>query len=87
MPTATDGLLATRIARLATEQAIKDRDGPSDQNHSSLIRAAKFSAITANCPLDSVEPILLDEQGIGKEESAVWDVLGTKPSDFYKLEE
>lgn len=87
MPTATDGLLATRIARLATEQAIADRDGPSDQRHSSLIRATPFDAITANCPLDSDEPDHLDEQEIGNEEVAVWDALSSKPSDFFKQEE
>ena len=87
MPTATDGLLATRIVRLATEQAIADRDGPSDQHHSSLIRATPVDTITANCPLDSNEPDHLDEQDIGNEEVAVWDALGSKPSDFFKQEE
>jgi len=78
MPTATDGLLATRIARMATEQAIMDRDGPSDQHHSSMIRATEVEEIKANCPLDSSEPDLVDDQELGNEDVPVMDLLDTR---------
>lgn len=60
MPTARDGLLATRIARLATEQAIEDRELPSKQHRSSLIRATDVHLQADEVPLDSME--LEDEE-------------------------
>lgn len=56
MPTAKDGLLATRIARTATKQAIADRDAPSQCHHSTLIRASHDEADSPNSPLDNEEP-------------------------------
>jgi hypothetical protein len=87
MPTATDGLLATRIARVATEQAIADRDGPSDQHHSSMTRAMAIEAANANCPLDSEEPDLLDERENGNKVVSLVDLVGSKPSDLSKHKE
>lgn len=48
MPTAKDGLIATRIARLATEEAIRERDQPSQEHHSTL-------AVSENVKLRPVE--------------------------------
>jgi len=67
--------LATRIARLATEQAIADRDGPSDQHHSSMIRASEVEAIEANCPLDSDEPDFADDDDLGNEAVPFMDIV------------
>lgn len=39
MPTGMDGLIATRIARIATEQAIRDRDQSSQEHHSTKAMA------------------------------------------------
>jgi len=74
-------------ARWATEQAIADRDGISYRQHCSLIRASKVDAITANCPLESDDPDLVDDRGIGNEEVPVADLVGTKLSDFQQHED
>lgn len=58
MPTANDGLIATRIARLATEEAIRDREGCSKQHPSTLVRASAGEALLSATPLDAEE---LDE--------------------------
>lgn len=50
MPTAADGLAATRIARLATEEAIRDREGPSRHHPSSLARALRSGATATMIP-------------------------------------
>jgi predicted dehydrogenase len=55
MPTAKDGLTATRIARTATEQAIRDRDRPSRVHPSSETPAAEVKAIPEEVPLDTVD--------------------------------
>jgi predicted dehydrogenase len=55
MPTARDGLLATRIARLATEQAIRDRERPSTQHPSTLCRASDVHVQPDQVPLDVME--------------------------------
>lgn len=61
MPTARDGLLATRIARLATEQAIRDREAPSQAHPSTLCRAKDVHLQPAEAPLDLLElPELLE---------------------------
>jgi len=55
MPTAADGLAATEISRMATEQAIRDREKPS-QSHPSSMQRSKFSGHKAHAiPLDHVE--------------------------------
>jgi predicted dehydrogenase len=41
MPTAEDGLIATRLARSATNQAIAERESPSLAHRSTLVRATK----------------------------------------------
>lgn len=56
MPTAMDGLLATRIARLATEEAIRDREPTSSSHPSTMARAANTSPIDITSPLDLEEP-------------------------------
>ena len=56
MPLAHDGLMATRIARAATEQAIRDRDPGSAANHSSL-RKAMPDVTCAPLPADVAEPV------------------------------
>lgn len=55
MPTANDGLLATRIARLATEEAMRDREATSQAHPSSMCRAAEALAADATSPLDVEE--------------------------------
>ena len=55
MPTAMDGLIATRIARLATEEAIRDRERTSQEHHSTMIRSANTCLSDELCPLDSDE--------------------------------
>jgi predicted dehydrogenase len=56
MPTAKDGLIATRIARLATEEAIRDRERTSRDHPSTMVRAAGNWASITETPLDSQEP-------------------------------
>jgi len=56
MPTARDGLLATRIARLATEEAIRDREVTSQAHPSTMARAAHTPLRDATSPLDLAEP-------------------------------
>jgi predicted dehydrogenase len=56
MPTARDGLLATRIARAATEEAIRDREHTSQQHPSTMVRAAVNDMSGATSPLDQDEP-------------------------------
>ena len=56
MPTAKDGLLATRIARLATEEAIRDRERTSQEHPATMIRAVNIVAPEVTCPLDLQEP-------------------------------
>ena len=51
MPTARDGLIATRIARQATEEAIRDRERSSRAHPSTLARAEPTGA--AQSPLDA----------------------------------
>lgn len=53
MPTARDGLLATRIARQATEEAIRDRERSSLAHPSTLARAEPTNAVAAHSPLDA----------------------------------
>ncbi len=56
MPTAKDGLLATRIARLATEEAIRDRERTSQDHPSTMARAANTVTSEVTSPLDLEEP-------------------------------
>jgi predicted dehydrogenase len=56
MPTAKDGLIATRIARLATEEAIRDRERTSRDHPSTMVRAASTCTSIIETPLDSQEP-------------------------------
>lgn len=58
MPSAQDGLAATRIARTATEQAMQMRDPGSCNNHSSMVRA-KGKIIEDIIPADIAEPVLV----------------------------
>ena len=51
MPTARDGLIATRIARQATEEAIRDRERSSRAHPSTMARAEPTGA--AQSPLDA----------------------------------
>ncbi len=62
MPLAHDGLVATRIAREATEQAIRERDAGSNTHHASMSKA-ESSQIKDLIPADSSEPGL-DEPGL-----------------------
>lgn len=55
MPTAHDGLMATRIARLATEEAIRDREPTSQSHPSSMSRAARSSMQDVSIPLNEIE--------------------------------
>ena len=59
MPLAHDGLVATRIAREATNQAIRERDAGSNKHHASMNRA-DLSQIKDMIPADSSEPIPLE---------------------------
>lgn len=52
MPTARDGILASRIARTATEEAIRNRDRPSRQHPSSRMPAADVPAFPDEIPVD-----------------------------------
>lgn len=56
MASARDGLLATRIARLATEQAMREREVTSRGQQSTLVRATDVQAAPAVVPLDTVPP-------------------------------
>lgn len=56
MPTAKDGLVATRIARLATEEAIRDRERTSKDHPSTMARAANIRDSASLSPLDLTEP-------------------------------
>ncbi len=56
MPTAMDGLLSTRIARLATEEAIRDREPTSSNHPSTMARAADMDRVDITSPLDLEEP-------------------------------
>jgi predicted dehydrogenase len=55
MPTAGDGIRATRIARTATEQAIRDRDRPSRECPSSKCRAVDVRPLDARIPIDELD--------------------------------
>jgi predicted dehydrogenase len=55
MPTAMDGLLATRIARSATEEAIKSRERTSSEHPSTQIRAMASACSGICSPMDSGE--------------------------------
>jgi predicted dehydrogenase len=55
LPTAEDGLLATRIARSATELAIRDRELCSAEHRSTLARATGGGSERATTPMDSSE--------------------------------
>lgn len=55
MPTAHDGLMASRIARTATEQAIAERDAPSRACPSTKRRATDLDIIPEEIPLDSMD--------------------------------
>ncbi|MEM6963453.1 MAG: Gfo/Idh/MocA family oxidoreductase [Bacteroidota bacterium] len=55
MPLAMDGLVATKIARQATNQAISEREVGSSKNHSKMI-IAEQGVTTSNIPADSSEP-------------------------------
>lgn len=67
MPTAADGLAATVILQAATQQAIADRDGPS-QSHPSTMQRSQCDDAIANrfVPLDQTE---LDEEVFGLQEA------------------
>jgi predicted dehydrogenase len=56
MPTAMDGLVATRLARLATEEAIRDREHTSQGCPSRLARAQDSASAEITSPLDLAEP-------------------------------
>ena len=58
MPTANDGLLATRIARIATEEAIRDREFCSKDHPSTMAQASGSDASGLTTVLDLEE---LDE--------------------------
>lgn len=55
MPTADDGLKATRIAKLATEEAIANRERSSCEHPSSLVRARQTVSEYRPSPLDQQE--------------------------------
>jgi len=55
MPLANDGLMATQIARKATNQAIAKRETGSQKNHSKMLRAGK-DVSKSLIPADSAEP-------------------------------
>ena len=56
MPTAADGLSATVVSQAATQQAIADRDGPS-QSQPSTMQRSQCSTKESNhsVPLDDCE--------------------------------
>ena len=55
MPTAVDGLRATRIARLATEEAMHSREPTSLDHPSTMVRAANIGPSEVTSPLDFEE--------------------------------
>ena len=55
MPTAVDGLRATRIARLATEEAMHSREPTSLGHPSTMVRAANIGPSEVTSPLDLEE--------------------------------
>ncbi len=55
MPTAQDGIAASRIAQTATEQAIREREQSSVDTPSSESRAADVHAAPQEVPLDHVD--------------------------------
>ncbi len=63
MPTAHDGLMATRIATRATRQAINDRDNPSKECPSTRIQAKDVETEPLSVPLDTVDlPVISPEE-------------------------
>lgn len=62
MPTGQDGLIATRIARLATEQAMRDREPPSQEHHST-------KATSTNVKLQSIQAAIVNVNHEMKPES------------------
>jgi predicted dehydrogenase len=72
MPTAEDGLVATRISREATQQAIDDREISSRQHPSTMQRAvASRHATQQSVPLDSAEMEEMAEIELELEESGL----------------
>ncbi|MCC5785885.1 MAG: Gfo/Idh/MocA family oxidoreductase [Phycisphaerales bacterium] len=57
MPTADDGIAATRIAWEATEQAVRDRDRPSEEHACTLIRGERVDAMLHRVPMDTLDPV------------------------------
>jgi hypothetical protein len=55
MPTAHDGLMASRIAWAATNQAIRDRDQPSRACPSTRCRAEDVDVLPDDTPLDGMD--------------------------------
>lgn len=56
MPTADDGIIATHIAKQATEQAIGERDQPGKARVCSLKAAARPKSLRGRVPMDSMDP-------------------------------
>jgi hypothetical protein len=55
MPTAHDGIMASRIAWAATNQAIRDRDQPSRACPSTKCRAEDVDVLPNDTPLDGLD--------------------------------
>ncbi|MGF1669495.1 MAG: Gfo/Idh/MocA family protein [Balneolaceae bacterium] len=70
MPTANDGILASRIARTATEEAIRNRDKPSTKNPSSQMIAADVQADPEEIPINfmhlPMKPIKVRDRHSGR---------------------
>ncbi len=57
MPTAEDGIRATKIAKAATDQAIKDRDKPSIGCPSTKCRAKQGRLYAEEVPMDFIDAV------------------------------
>jgi len=57
MPTADDGIIATRIATTAVDEAMRDRDRASEEQPCSLIRGNKIDALLHRVPMDTSDPV------------------------------
>jgi len=55
MPTAQDGIMASRIAQAATEQAIQDRDKPSKEHPCSKALGKDVHILAGKVPLDTMD--------------------------------
>lgn len=78
MPTATDGLIATRIGRIGTEQAISDRDAPSQDHHSTLVQAHAINSGIYSDEVEQDEFVPTTGQLAASDDQNEWDLIDSR---------